>query len=640
MIIGFITSFLLPVILALMITPWVIRFAHKIGALDSPGKRKVHKEITPRLGGLAIFCSVIVSVISIYAIFPEYFSGIQENIFPVSIVALGFATIFVLGFWDDLKSLSPGVKFGIQFLIATLVYYAGFKISFITNPIGEGILNVELFKFPLTLLWIVGITNAFNLIDGLDGLSSGVATIACISIFTVSALSGQIWIAVLALILAGSLVGFLRYNFRPAKIFLGDSGSLIIGFSLALMSIQSATKMSTGFALLFPLLVLGLPITDTIISMIRRFLGSYLPNKNGSGDSFLHNLHGMFRPDSSHIHHQLISLGLTHRNSVIVLYIVSAVFALGAFSITQIESKGTTIAFGLIFCAALFLGIKKLQYQEIAIFNNGLLMPLYERWIINRSTFLSLIDLSFIAIAYCLSYFLIYSINPEIISFEYFNYLLAAVLCVQLSTFWLTGIYRETIRQMGIGNALAITASVFYAALATALVLVIVEVLPLASTIQFLILDFYFLLTLTLGFRIAYRALCYWFNREKRTGENVLIYGANDNGTMILHKINNSNSSNLKVLGFLDEDPELEGKLINGYPIIGGHWHLGKILRKNRVDSIFICDQNIKSENFRRLKTLANHKRIKIKRLQVSLKNINSQNENKESVNESVISYI
>ncbi|MEX0721765.1 MAG: hypothetical protein WD059_13915 [Balneolaceae bacterium] len=640
MIIGFIISFLVPVALALVLTPFVIRFAHKIGALDAPGDRKVHKTVTPRLGGFAIFLSVVLSSVIIFLLFPSIFAGIGENIIAVSIVAFCFAAIFALGFYDDMKPLSAGLKFGVQFVIATLVYYAGFKISVITNPLGSGILNVELIEFPLTLLWIVGITNAFNLIDGLDGLSSGVATIACISIFTVSALSGQIWIAALALIFAGSLVGFLRYNFRPAQIFLGDSGSLIIGFSLALLSIQSATKISTGFALLFPILVLGLPITDTIISMIRRFLGSFLKQNKEESNSLLRKLYSMFRPDSSHIHHQLISLGLSHRNSVIVLYAVSAAFALGAFSLTVIESVETTVVFGLLLCIGLFMGIKRLRYHEIEIFNNGLLMPLYERWIINRTTFLSLLDLSFIAIAYSLSYFLIYSINPVMIDFAYFEQILIAVLCVQLGTFWLTGIYRETIRQMGIGNALGITGSVFSAMLATALVLVIIEALPLASIIQFLILDFYFLLTLTLGVRIAYRALSYLFNREKKTGENVLIYGANDNGAMILHKINNTSKSNLKVLGFLDEDPNLEGKFINGYPILGGHWQLAKTLRKTNVDSIFICDQSIKPENFKRLREQAKLNDIKIKRLEVSLKNIGKQSEDKPTVNDKVISYI
>lgn len=640
MIVGFIISFLVPVALALLFTPWVIRFANTIGAMDAPGERKVHKEVTPRIGGLAIYLSIFLSAGIVYAFYPSFFAGIGENLLPVAVVIFSFTAIFALGFWDDLKPLSPGIKFGVQFVIASLVYYAGFKISVVTNPIGTGILNVELIEFPLTLLWIVGITNAFNLIDGLDGLSSGVATIACVSIFTVSALSGQIWIAVLALIFAGSLVGFLRYNFRPAQIFLGDSGSLVIGFSLALLSIQSATKISTGFALLFPLLVLGLPITDTLVSMIRRFLGTFLKNKKDGEESgsMLRKLHIMFRPDRSHIHHQLISLGLTHRNSVIVLYLVSAAFAIGAFSLTLIENVEKTIVISLIFILALFLGIKKLRYYEMAIFNNGLLMPLYERWIINRTTFLSLIDLSFIAIAYCLSYFLIYSLNPAIIDFVYFNQILVAVLCVQLSIFWLTGVYRETIRQMGIGNALAITASVFYSILATALLLLIVEALPLAFIIQFLILDFYFLLTLTLGVRISYRALSYWFNREKKEGENVLIYGANENGTMILHKINNTNNNNIKVLGFLDDNPEMEGKLINGYPILGGHWQLARAVRKAKVDSIYLCDQSIKPENFRRLKSRALQHDIKIKRLQVSLENIVSPSE-KESVKDNMISY-
>lgn len=638
MITGLITSFLIPVVLCLALTPYVIRFAHTIGALDNPGDRKVHKKITPRLGGLAIFASIIISVVAVYTLFPVFFAGIEENILSVLIVGACFTGIFLLGMWDDLRPLGPGIKFGVQFIIATLVYFAGFKISVVTNPLGSGFINIEMLEFPITLLWIVGVTNAFNLIDGLDGLASGVATIAAVSIFTVSAVSGQIWMAVLALIFAGSLVGFLRYNFRPAQIFLGDSGSLIIGFSLALMSIQSATKISTGFALLFPLLVLGLPIVDTLISMVRRFLGSFL-NKSEDKEhstSIFGKLYAMFRPDRSHIHHQLISLGLTHRDSVIVLYLVSAIFAIGAFAFTQIQNLNTSIAAGLILLMIIILGIKKLRYREIAIFNNGLLMPLYEKWVLNRTTFLSLIDLTFMAVSYILSYLLVYSLNAAKVSFLNFNTVLISVMCVQLSTFWITGVYKESIRQMGIGNALAITGSVFYSILATAFILLTTEIFPLSSSLQFLILNFYFLLTLVLGFRIAYRALVFWFNKEKSAGENVLIYGANENGTMILHRINTSSKSNLKVLGFLDDDPLMQGKFINGYPILGGHWHLPKILKKHEVDCIFICEQTIKPENFKRLQAQAKTNNINIKQLQVRLENINTAAEGEVSLSKSV----
>lgn len=633
MVIGYITSFVLPLLLCLIITPWVIKLARRINAIDNPGGRKIHTSATPRIGGLAILISVAVSIGVLYVTFPQFFDNIRSYSRTTYIIAGSLLTIFLLGFWDDLKPLKPGIKFGVQLLVAAAIYDAGFRISNVTNPLGEGIINVEMIDFPLTLLWIVGITNAFNLIDGLDGLASGVATIASFSIFTVSMLAGELWAAMLSLVMAGALIGFLRYNFNPAKVFLGDSGSLFIGFCMALMSIQSTAKISTGMALLFPMLVLGLPITDTIISMLRRFLGSFMPERSREKTkSILDKLHHVFAPDSSHIHHQLLNMGLTHRNTVLVLYFVSAFFAIGAFAITHVDTAEKTILIGLLLLFAIFLGIKKLQYREIQILNNGMMLPIYERWIINRVMFLSLVDMIFIVASYSMSYNLIYNINPEVMEFLHYEQLLVVALAAQLFTFWITGIYREKIKQMGIGNVLKITASVGYAIFATAVLLLVMTDFPPLATLQFLVLDFYFLLTFTLGMRISYQALSYWFNRNKKSGENVLIYGANNNGTMILHKLNNSTQNNYKVLGFLDDDPEIRGKLIYGYPVLGDHWNLAKLLRDTEVEYIFICESDIKPENYNRLKNLAEQHDIKIKRLQIKLKNILAKPAEKESI--------
>ncbi|WP_445665937.1 hypothetical protein [Fodinibius sp. AD559] len=643
MIVEFISSFLIPVILTLIITPWVIKFAKRIGAVDQPGDRKVHETITPRIGGMAVFISAVISILGIYLLYPHLFAGILEYKTQIAIISCCMVGVFLLGFWDDLRTLKPGPKFGVQFIIAGILYFAGFKISIITNPIGAGILNVEMLDFPLTLLWIVGITNAFNLIDGLDGLASGVATIAAVSIFTVSAISGEIWSATLSMILAGSLVGFLRYNFNPARIFLGDSGSLTIGFSLALLSIQSTTKISTGFALLFPLLVLGLPIMDTIISMLRRFLGTYLPdNKPLDTVSIKSKLRSMFVPDRSHIHHQLITLGFTHRDTVIVLYFVSALFAMSAFIITQIDTFEKSIFIGVFLLGILFLGIKKLQYHEIAIFNNGLMIPFYERWILQRTTFIGLIDMGFVGLSFTLSYLLIKSINPELTGSINLKNSVIAVLSVQVLIFWISGLYRETIRQLGIGDALRITGSVTYATLGAVFALYVINDISVLTVLQYLVLDFYFLLTFILGFRIAYQALSYWFHRDKRIGEHVLIYGANENGTMILHKMNNSPDNRFKMIGFLDEDPELEGKMLYGYPIFGGHWKLLKILLQQKIDRIFICDNNIKPEDFNRLKSIAGAKNIPIEKLQITLKSVDDQviHSNGYTHKETMISYI
>jgi UDP-GlcNAc:undecaprenyl-phosphate GlcNAc-1-phosphate transferase len=534
-------------------------------------------------------------------------------------------SVFLLGFWDDLKPLKPGIKFGVQFLIAGIIYFAGFKISNITNPLGGEMLNVEIIDFPLTLIWIVGITNAFNLIDGLDGLASGVATIAAVSIFTVAALSGDIAMALLALVLAGALVGFLRYNFNPARIFLGDSGSLLIGFSLALMSIHSTTKITTGFALLFPLLVLMLPITDTLVSMIRRMLGSILKEKDsGSHESMAHKIHGMFTPDKSHIHHQLLSMGLSHRNTVLALYGISAFFALGAFAITQIDSFQESLVIAILFAAALIYGIRKLRYHEIEILNNGIFMPFYERWILSKAAYLSIFDLCFIMISYSLSFLLVQNILPSLAgNYVEIGQTFVIIISAQMCIFWLSGLYKQKLALIGIGSILNIISVVGYSVFTSCLILYYRTEFPAINIVSFFIFNFYFLLTLTLGFRLAYQVLSYLFNKEKRSSNNVLIYGTGENGAMIMNRINNTPKNGLKVLGFLDDDPEMENKNFYGYPVLGGHWHLPKIIQHhNNIDSIYISEESLKPENLRRLSKIAYSNNIKIKQLKIRVEDI------------------
>ena len=620
-----IIAFIAPVIFSLILTPWVIRFAGFIGAVDAPNARKVHTNITPRIGGLSVFVSVLLSLILLLVINPQFVQILTDNLEVSFMVGGGLLTVFLLGFWDDMQPLKPGIKFSVQFLIAGIIYFAGFKISNISNPLG-GMLNVEIIDFPLTLLWIVGITNAFNLIDGLDGLASGIATIATVSIFTVTAIGGDIFTALLALIMAGALVGFLRYNFNPAKIFLGDSGSLFIGFTLALLSIQSTTKITTGFALLFPLLVLVLPITDTLVSMVRRFLGSLLPGhkmKHGS-TSIIRKIHGMFVPDRSHIHHQLLSLGLSHRNTVITLYFISAFFALGAFAVTQVNSLRESVTVLLLFGIALTYGIKKLKYHEIEIFHNGLILPLFKKLFSTNTAYLFLFDLAFIIASHVIGYLLISNISSaNLVADVNISRSFIIISSIQLFLLWTSGLYKENIKSLGIGSSMRITSSVAHTVVFSAPILFFTVNAPVNYLTIYLIVNFYILLTMILGFRITYQALSYSFHKSKQGKDKVLIYGANRGGSMILNQLTHTEDNDIKVLGFLDDDPNLENSNFDGYSIFGGYWALERLIRKHTIDSIYIFEDSVMPENFRRISKIACENDIKIKRLQFQMEELN-----------------
>ncbi len=631
MILLYILAFSIPLILALFMTPWVIKFAVKIGATDTPDIRKVHTSVMPRIGGLAVILSAIGAIGFLYVVYPGILPSFFGEDYTPIIVACCVLSLFVLGFVDDLKPLSAAIKFGVQFLIAAVIFSAGFKISNVTNPLGEGMIAIGIFDFPITILWIVGIINAFNLIDGLDGLASGVAVIASVSIFVITSLSGQFQASIFALIIAGALVGFLRYNFNPAKIFLGDSGSLVIGFVLAILSIQTTSKLTSGFAVLLPLLVLALPITDTLVSMTRRLIGSFL-NKGTQkpNQSPINRLHGMFVPDKMHIHHRLLSLGLSHRNAVLVLYFVSAFFAISAFIFTQIETWQRMLSVTIVLALALTFFVKKLKYNEIAIFNNGLMVSFSKKWIPKNTGWVVFTDAMFIMAAYSLTYYLISQINPGLVSQFQFSRTFAIVLTVQLSILWATGLYREKMNQFGLANALHTSATIFSAVGMTGLVLLATEALTLAEIAQFLIFNIYFLLTFLFGYRLTFLSLNHWFNREKRTGMKVLVYGAGEQGTLALQNILNSTQSDVKVVGFLDDDPNLHGKIIQGYPVLGGHWMLPKVHNTQPIDSIYLCDDDIRCENLKRLRRTALQKGITIKKLSITLLEIENSDVSEE----------
>jgi UDP-GlcNAc:undecaprenyl-phosphate GlcNAc-1-phosphate transferase len=241
---------------------------------------------------------------------------------------------------DDLRGLSFLWKFAAQIAAAVYVWECGFRIEVVTHPLG-GTLELGAFSLPLTVLWIVGITNAVNLIDGLDGLASGIALITTLAMGVIAFAGGKLGMTAASVALAGSLIGFLRYNFNPARIFLGDSGSLFLGFVLAVTSVRGSQKGPTVVAIVVPLLVLGLPLLDTTLAVARRVyrLGNRgRRSELGVTRYMVTNIHHVFLPDRGHIHHQLLDMGLSHRGAVLALYGVGSLFALAAFALVILKS--------------------------------------------------------------------------------------------------------------------------------------------------------------------------------------------------------------------------------------------------------------------------------------------------------------
>lgn len=300
------TMLLLAAIVSFLVTPFAQRLAFLIGAVDQPDPRKIHRAPTARTGGIAVMLGFCAPWAVLYLLDNQVVRMFQqqERTF-LFLIACGLA-MFALGFADDILNLNPRVKLTFQAGVAVVMYFGGFQISELSNPFTAAI-PLGWFSLPFTVLWIVGITNATNLLDGMDGLVAGVAAVMALSLAMINILGGNVLVALLTFSLAGAALGFLPFNFTPARIFLGDSGSLFIGIMMAGISTLSFFKAATATLVLIPLLLFALPLFDTTQVVIGRLRRGQHP----------------FSPDKNHVHHRLMRLGLNQRQAAIFLYAVT-----------------------------------------------------------------------------------------------------------------------------------------------------------------------------------------------------------------------------------------------------------------------------------------------------------------------------
>lgn len=337
---------------SLLLTPLVIRAAVGWGLYDQPdGDRRIHTRPIPRVGGVVVFVAMLLGLLGAAA--ADVATGgnlIRANASYVAGLLLGMSLLFATGLADDLGGLRPLTKLAVQIFAAAIAYYFGFRVGRIGFGAEFG-MDLGWFSLPVTLIWIVGVTNAFNLIDGLDGLATGIALVALSTTAVAAQMLGNTEVVIVCLALIGALVGFLRYNFNPARIFLGDSGSLFIGFLLAVLSVHGSMKSATAVLVLVPLSALALPLLDTFLAIGRRWLRR-VPLSSA---------------DARHIHHRLLAIGFTHRASVILLYCVAAALAAAGISLAFAPQRDVFLvaAVGGTLCGGILLyGLRHLEYHE------------------------------------------------------------------------------------------------------------------------------------------------------------------------------------------------------------------------------------------------------------------------------------
>ena len=331
---GLIIPFFVAVFISYLMTPLVRKFAFKIGAIDIPkDDRRVHKEPMPLIGGLAIYLAIVITCL--------IFLPINKTLLSILI---GGTIILISGLIDDLKGLSPKFKILFQLLAGLCLVLGDVKVDFVTNPftINNQLIYLNWLSIPITIFWVVGITNTLNLIDGLDGLAAGVAMISSLSLMFVAGKFGYATVILTSAIVAGACLGFLPFNFNPAKIFMGDTGALFLGFMLAAISIEGVMKSVATIAIIVPIIILGVPIFDTTFAIFRRLI---------SGQSIM-------TADKGHLHHRLLAKGYSQRKTVLILYGISSVFGVFAVIVAKANSQQAVYLSVVVFAITVVFAMK------------------------------------------------------------------------------------------------------------------------------------------------------------------------------------------------------------------------------------------------------------------------------------------
>ncbi len=345
--ISYLVLFSSAIVLSMLFSKWFSRLGGKTSLLDQPDNdRHIHAVPIPRCGGLAVYFTFFIILLSCKLIDHHWLAPLKANLENFEPFLLVVTLILSVGVVDDFKRLNARSKFFFEALIAILAYFLGFRIEVLELPYVSPI-HLGIFSLPFTLLWIVGVANAFNIIDGLDGLNAGVAVISVSAILVVAYLNQKFFVLVAGIILMGALLGFLRYNFSPARLFLGDAGSLFVGGMLALLSIQAVQTESGGIWLAVPIVAFILPIGETLLSMARRLVTG----------------HSIFSGDRRHIHHRLIEKGLTMKQAVLSLYGFTAFTALLSLLFLSNHHIYSLLAF-LMLISFIGIALKYLEYWE------------------------------------------------------------------------------------------------------------------------------------------------------------------------------------------------------------------------------------------------------------------------------------
>ena len=590
-------------------TPLVRMIALRRGWVARPKSDRWHKRTTALMGGIAIFGAFVLPVLllSDFGSLGRFFTR-GNGAGPPSLAATlfcGAAFLFFIGLVDDFKEIKPHSKLIAQILAAAMVTFLGFRLQWFES------LTLDTMA---TLFWIVGITNAFNLIDNMDGLCAGVGLVACLSLAALfRPLAPEAFF--LSLALSASLAGFLIFNFNPAKIFMGDCGSLVIGFSISVLALYyvPAGSSSRLAGVAVPLLILLVPIMDTTLVTVIRILSGRKASTGGR----------------DHTSHRLVLIGFSERSAVLFLYAVGAVAGLAANFVNRNDSMTSPMVIVPVGVAIVLMGVYLAQLRiypekEFSTLRNRSFTPVLLELTYKRQLLLVALDFVLVAFAYYLSYRLRFS-GPDFVHyFKIFLRSLPIIIGCKLTVFFVLGVYR------GMWGYISTSDVVLYVGASLAGTLFSIAAVTFIYRFEdfskgIFLIDWILTTGLLLGVRGSFRVFLETQKRKTLEGDKVVIYGAGRGGELLLREILNNRNLHVIPIGFIDDDMLKTGKNIQGFPILGTFADMAQLHRKYRLSGILISfnDANGHSDApLADLKAFCRTNGLFLKRFKLDLQNI------------------
>lgn len=579
--------------LAVVLTALVRAFARRFGFVAVPKTDRWHKKPTAMLGGIAIWLSVVIASLS-FSLQTTY--GKQ--------ILLASTFLFLVGLVDDLIHIKPYQKLIGQILGSAFVVYYGLSLPWT----GSVLLNMA-----LAIFWLIGITNAINLLDNMDGLASGIAVIAAGFLALSFVSTGQFTEALILLIFAGALLGFLIYNSNPASIFMGDCGSMFVGFFLAssaLINVSGGRSRSFLPVLAVPILVLFIPIFDTTFVTVLRKLSGRAASQGGR----------------DHTSHRLVALGMSEFHAVLMLYSFAALSGLLAILVQRARldiSLAAIASFTIVLTliGVYLAGVKVYDQseEEMALKDK----PLYAFLVdvsYKRRIFEVLLDVVLIILAYWSAYAI--NFPPTSPAWDLFIRTLPVLVFIKMSVFLVTGVYRGLWRYTSMSDLIVFAKAVVLSSVASLILLLFAFRFEGFSRKVFVI-DAMLMFLFLAGSRLAFRLFRQLLPAvSKHNGRRVLIYGAGDGGELLLRELRNNRELQLSPIGFLDDDPAKSGKVIHGLRVFGGNGDLNAVCAQHEVDEVVISSLKMTEERIQEVLRCCSEKQITVKRMRITMEDL------------------